>query len=560
MADTGKILREYAGKRLPLAVATAVAICLLVYLRAIFCDFTNLDDPAYVINNSSIRQLDQNLLVSAFTRPYYFGWLPLTSLSFAVDYHFWQLNPMGYHLTNVLLHSCNVGLVVLITDSLCRQKFPLPAMNPAHPWLYPSMLVFTGLLFGLHPMRVEAVAWVSQRKDVLNGLFSLGAVFVYLHYARKKMAGRAAAGAYCLSLVLFLFSLMAKQVSVVLPVMLLVCDWYPLGRLRRDNLSRLLAEKIPYLALSVAVTLLAIRIASGTNVMITAEDFPFYARCLVSGNALFEYCRYLLYPVGILPSFVIGDTIQPSFVVKTVIVVVFTGLCLAAARKRPEPAALWLNFILPLLPVLAFTQAADDTSFASRHTYLPSVAPAIAAGILSARGYLAAAGSKPRLVRTVFPVLATALVIGYGAMTLRLIAAWQDPGTLWTRQIEIEPLGRAYTFRGIYYFSRGRHDEALQDFAQAIRIAREAGREDVFNLLAYHGETLRALGRHEEAVADFTAAISLSRHPQYYFFRGSSLQALGRSGEAAEDFRRAGTNTGPISWFPGTHEQLMKKQ
>ena len=335
MADTGKILHENAGKRLPLAVATAVAICLLVYLRAIFCDFTNLDDPAYVINNSSIRQLDRNLLVSAFTRPHYFGWLPLTSLSFAVDYHFWQLNPLGYHLTNVLLHSCNVGLVVLITDKLLRATvFPQGEGHCRHALI----LLLAGLLWGLHPLRVESVAWVSQRKDVLNGLFTLGAVLFYLRHTQSREGEgeiRRSWRNYYISLGLFACSLMAKQVSVVLPLLLLVVDWYPLQRLERGRAVPDLLEKLPYLFLSVAVSCLTIYFASFSNVMITTEDFPYYARALVSGNALFEYCRFFVYPFGIQPYFVIGDELQPAFAVKSVAVVLLTCYCMYAVRRRP---------------------------------------------------------------------------------------------------------------------------------------------------------------------------------------------------------------------------------
>lgn len=544
------------GKTLSIAACSAAFICLLIYLRSLSCDFTNLDDPAYVINNSAIRHLDWNLLGSALSKPLYFGWLPLTTLSFAIDYHFWQLNPFGYHLTNVVLHCCNVMLVVLIAASIFRQKFPLLTVTPERKWLYPAILIFTGLLFGLHPMRVESVVWVSQRKDVLNGLFTLGAVLCYLRYveqAGKAVDGRGSGRDYCLSLGLFLLSLMAKQVSVVVPVMLLVADWYPLDRLRKENFFRVLAEKLPFFALSVAVSLLTLFIASSNSVMITAEDFPFYARCLVSGNAIFEYCRYLLFPVDIQPFFIIGDSLKQSFLVKTAIVVAFTAICIGTARKKPAPCAIWLCFLLPLLPVLAFTQTADDTSFASRYTYLASVTPSIAAGILLAFGYQSAVVVRARWMCVVILALGAALVSGYGAITLRLISAWQNPGTLWTRQIEIEPLGRAYTFRGIYYFSQGKYVAALGDFDNAFRVAQEADREDVFNLIAYHGETLRAMGRHEEAIEDFSAAIKLSPHPLYYYFRGLSLQALARIAEAEEDFSRAGNNTGSIRWFPSKY-------
>lgn len=559
MADA--IIQKNSNRKVFIAALTAALLCLLVYLRALSCGFINLDDPVYVLNNSTIRQLDLNLLETVFSQPYYFGWLPLTYLSFAVDYHFWGVNPFGYHLTNILLHGCNAGLVVLIAENLFKGRGEMSVegrggeLNSTLISQHSScfILLLAGLLWGLHPLRVESVAWVSQRKDVLNGLFTLGSVLFYLRYvSRKGLAGQSskARGSYWLSLGLFALSLLAKQVSVVLPLLLLVIDWYPLGRICRASLVAVVVEKLPYLILSLSVSFLTIYFASQSNVMISAADFPYYARALVSGTAIFEYCRFFIYPVGIQPYFVIGEELQTAFFIKSVAVVVFTAVCLGLVRKKPFLAATWLCFLLPLLPVLAFTQTADDTAFASRYTYLPSVAPSVAAGILLSKGYDTFAAVRRRFMGFLMLPLVTALIIGYGAVTLHLLAAWKSPGTLWTRQIEIQPLGRAYTFRGNYYFSEKNYPAALEDFARAISIAEQAGRADIFNLIAHHGETLRALGRHEEALEDFTAAIELSGHRQYYYFRGSSLQALGRFAEAARDFSQARGESGPIKWFP----------
>ena len=535
---------------------SAGLICLLVYLKSLRCGFVDMDDPFYIAGNPLIKSLDGKNLLQIFTESHLAAWIPLTYVTFALDYHFWGLNPTGYHLTNALLHAINTMLVVLLAARIFHYLPVKDRIIRSGKYLYPAMLLFTGLLFGIHPLRVESVAWVSERKDVLNGLFSLSSVLFYLRYVQKKtVAGeKRAAIEYCISVGFFLLSLLAKQVSVVLPMMLLVADWYPLGRMRRGNRGRVLIEKLPYLFLALTVSFLTVFLAAKGNVMVPAEDFPFYARCLVSGNAIFEYCRYLLYPVGIVPCFVIGDTIQYSFIIKTAVVVAFTCFCVGTARKWSFLTAVWFLFLLPLLPVLAFTQAADDIAFAARYSYLPSVAPNIAAGILLPVVYLAAARVRPALARIVIPALVVALLIGYGAKTLLLISTWKNPGTLWTRQIKVQPLGRAYSYRGKYRYSIGRYNAALRDFDRAIAIARKAGRDDIFNLIAYRGETLRALGLYEEAIENFTAAISMSPYPQYYYLRGCSLKALGRTEDAEKDFLRAGNNTGPIDWFPAKYE------
>jgi hypothetical protein len=307
---------------------------------------------------------------------------------------------------------------------------------------------------------------------------------------------------------------------------------------------------VPYLVLSLVVSFITLFWASKGNMMIAAIDFPFYARCLVSGNDLFEYCRYLLFPVGIVPFFVIGDTLQFSFIVKSAVVVAFTCYCLGSARKWPFFGAVWATFLLPLLPVLAFTQSADDTAIASRYTYLPSVAPSIAAAILFAVGYMSLQRKGQWLTRSLIPAFILVLVSCYAMLTFRLIAVWNNTGTLWTRQIEVQPLGRAYIYRGIYSSSIGDNNSALNDFTMAINIAQQTGRDDIFNLYAYRGEALKALGMHEAAIDAFTVAINMSQQPLYYYYRGSSYKALGRSAEAEADFRRAGNQRGSLPWFP----------
>ena len=373
-----------------IALAAAV-ICLLVFLRALACDFVGLDDGDYILKNTDIRHLDARLLVSAFTRLFAGDyWMPLTWLSFAVDYRFWGLNPLGYHLTNILLHAANAGLAVLIADRLCRDRFGRPGAFAGYRYLYPGMLLLAGLLFGIHPLRVESVAWVTERKDVLNGLFALGSILCYLDYAHAREDGGGTGTArwyYLLSLVLFVLSLMAKPVSVVIPALLLAADWCPLGRLRKGRILPVLAEKIPFFVGSAAMAAAIILIMSGQNSIASGADLPFGLRVIVSGNAVFEYARLQLFPVGILPFYVLAKAIPPAFAVKTAVVVAVTCLCIYAGRRRPWVCATWFSFVIPLLPVLAFFYNGVDIAFAARFTYLPAVVPSIVAAALCAVAY-----------------------------------------------------------------------------------------------------------------------------------------------------------------------------
>ncbi len=531
-----------------LVAAAAGLICLLVYLKSLSCGFVNYDDPVYILNNPLLGRLDGAMLVDAFTRPYEGWWMPLTWISLAVDHRFWGVNPTGYHLTNIVLHAVNVVLVVLLADRLCTAagigETAVPDAGRSRGWL----LLLAGLFWGMHPLRVESVAWVTERKDVLNGIFTLGALLLYLRYARirEERGGRAALHAYLLSLVLFVLSLMAKSVSVVLPAMLLVADWYPLGRLRTGNVRRMLLEKVPFLAVSVAMSMLTFYLAGQSNYLVPYAYFPFGQRLVVSGNAIFAYCRLFLWPVGIVPYRMIPDPIPDYFTVTTAVALLFCCACVVAGRKRHWVGATWAAFLLPLLPVLAFFQNGDQ-AYAARFTYLSAIAPSIAAAVIvvAARERWGNRGA----VRYLLPGAVCALLAWHAVLTVRLIDVWKSPETFWTRVIEVDPEVIAYKERGRVYHAEGEYDAAIRDFSTAIDRVTGGFRDTVYNLYAFRGESYRAKGDYRAAVRDFTAAISMLPDPTYYYHRGLALEALGMAKEAAEDFARAGDEQGPIVWI-----------
>ncbi len=529
------------------AALLAAIICLLAYLPTLTCGFINYDDPDYVLNNLVIRHLDWNLFTSAFTMPHAGYWMPLTWISFAIDYHFWRLNPLGYHLTNIVLHTVNSGLVVLIADRLFRQNSLYGSTASINKLLYPGMLLLAGLLFGLHPLRVESVAWVTERKDVLNGLFSFGSILFYLRYCQKKAVAGAAASEYILSLAFFVLSLTAKSVSVVIPAMLLVADWYPMGRLKKGNVGAVLVEKIPFLCLSALMTLLTFYYTAQSGFLITYEVFPFWQRFVVSGNAVFEYCRLLLYPIGILPFHMIPDPIPLSFAVKTAVVVILSCCCIFAGRKRPWICATWLVFIFPLLPVLAFFQNGDQ-AFAARFTYLPSVGPSIAAGAIIAVACRKGTGTARHFCFAVSSIFVIIIFL-YVGITARLINVWKTPEAFWSRVIDLDPEVIAFKERGKIHYQNGEYNAAIEDYSAAMKIAAGIFRTTVFNLYAYRGDAFLAAGRYCEAVQDFTTAISMLPHKAYYYRRGLALSALGKPQAAAADFERSGPDPGPMGWF-----------
>ena len=223
-------------------------------------------------------------------------------------------------------------------------------------------------------------------------------------------------------------------------------------------------------------------------------------------------------------------------------IAIFCGICVLQFRKNRWLPATWLLFILPLLPVLGFFQNGAQ-SHAARFTYLPGLALSICAASI----FVALCKKYPLYARFLTAGF-VALLLLYGATTLRHLAAWKNSETLWSRVISIQPIGRAYYLRADYLSQKGRYLEAADDLLKSINIGKGAGYTMMFNLHALRGDALRKAGLNEEAVREFTNAIALNPYPNYFYHRGLSLQALGRVKEAEADFLLAGDEIGPIEW------------
>jgi len=566
---------DLSTENLPVGAAClAGLITFLVFLRALSCGFVNMDDPDYVLNNTLIGSLDPAHISAAFSTIHAGFWMPLTWISLAVDHHFWGMNPLGYHLTNILLHAINTGLVVVIADRLMKGRRTMRGVErllrgerqelmggeesstlcgssqpPSHQ-IYPVILLLAGLLWGIHPLRVESVAWVTERKDVLNGLFLLGSIHCYLRYTqgcRTSADHFWLRRDYALCFILFMLSLMAKPVSVVMPFLLLVIDWYPLHRLHRSNLRQIVAEKAPFLLCSGVTVAATLFFASHSNILTPYDNLTFSQRLAISGNGVFEYCRFMLYPAGILPLHVIDASQMTLYALRGVAFVVFSVVLIYVFRKERWPAAVLFGFLLPLLPVLAFFQNGLQ-AFASRFTYLPSLSPTILLTFLAVSVFEKNGGFGLRFLRQTVLIGGVLLVGAYGVTSWNFIGTWKSTETLWSRIIDLQPTGRAFKERGLYYLSRGMNAEAGRDLAASINFARKADLEEIYKLHALRGVALFKQDLYAEAVHEFDRAISSCSDPKYFFYRGMALMALGRTKEAEADFSQAGGATGPIEW------------
>jgi hypothetical protein len=527
-------------------------ICLLVYLRALGCGFVNYEDPEYVINNPMIRSFDKDFWYWAFaTVPLNF-WVPLLWISFALDYHFWGLNPFGYHLTNMILHAVNTGFIVFIADKIYKITAHEMEKSTDSRYLYPGMLLLAALLFGLHPARVESVVWITERKDVLNGLFTFASIYCYLRYVEKKDADKPKAlvlREYVVSIILFILSLTAKPGSIFVPFAMLVMDWYPLGRFRKNRIMLLLAEKAPYLLLAIPVIAASVIGRASQGGYNSLMDYPFTVRLVAAGNSILEYFNLMLLPVGILPYHHLPRPVPIYYIYKAAIAyLAIIGIIWLLRKKSPWLVAIVLFFVVTLFPALHFFADGYQVILAPRYTYLASLLPVVIIAVMIFKGYEQLL-ARQRYFGYIFAGLMVVLLVFYSVTTHRLIGDWKDSGAMWTKVIANQPFEKAYFFRGEYLAEKGNYVDAVNDYTTCIILSAGLTGPKMYNVYAYRGYALMKGGNYADALDDFNTALSMYPHPLYYHYRGLLLKELGRFTEAEEDFKQAGNASGPIFWM-----------
>jgi tetratricopeptide (TPR) repeat protein len=348
---------------------------------------------------------------------------------------------------------------------------------------------------------------------------------------------------------------MVKPVGVVLPLMLLVLDWYPLARFKRGALTRVFADKIPFLLFSCAISALTLYHAASNRILRPYGFLSIGERLVISGNAIFEYCRLLVLPLGINPLQLITLPLPGIWTVKSAIAGIACLLVYAGRKQRWLPAV-WLCFLLPLLPVLAIFQNGDQ-ALAARYTYLPSIAPCIATAILIATACVRLGENGAGPLRNTLVAAVFACLLFYAGMTFYLTKVWDNGETYWTRVVAMQPIAMPFFERGEFYDKSGRYAEAISDYTAALERASGDHRRYSYNIYAFRGEAYRSIGNYAEAVRDLTTAIRMSPHRIYYYCRGMALKELGQSVEAEEDFKIAGGEKGTIGfWYkdPDTEE------
>ncbi len=442
--------------------AAVFALTVCAFLPALANEFVDWDDDVNFLRNVHYRGFGAEQLRWMFTTFYVGHYMPLTWLSCALDHAVWGMDPRGYHLTNLLLHAATAVLLYGALRALLRVAAPTASVRAG------ALAAAAGALsWSLHPLRVESVAWATERRDVLAGLLVVGALRAYVaRFGARFGPNGAARGAYGLALLLFGLSLFAKTAAVALPLVLLLLDAWPLRRLGRAAL----VEKLPFLALTALGVVLAWRgQVESTTALVTLDDYPLSRRLAQAGWSVAFYVQKTLLPVGLSPFYWLDrglDPLSAPFVVRGALALAATCAALALRRRAPLFAVAWFGYLLLVAPFVGLTQAGMQSA-ADRYAYFAAL-PFAGVGAWAALRL----GARPAGAAAVVVVLAA-----LGALSFRQTTFWRDSATLWTRVVDVDPAHAVGLHRrGVALHRVGRYAEAVEAYERSLEL--RPGRDD----------------------------------------------------------------------------------
>jgi len=452
-----------------------VCICLtvltwIVFGQTVWHDFINYDDPRYVYENTKITTgLSFGAIAWAFTHVHSTNWHPLTTISHMLDCQLYGLRPGWHHFTNVLLHTLAVILLFLA----------LTKMTGAF-W----RSAFVAAIFAIHPLRVESVAWIAERKDVLSGVFFMLTLLAYVCYTRLPSARR-----YLIVVFMLACGLMSKPMLVTLPFVLLLLDYWPLDRIRGQFWMRVL-EKLPLVALS-AISSIATLVAQKGAVGWT-EDLPIFERI---NNAVVSYVLYIwqmFWPARLAVFYPHPENALPlwQIISSLLLLVCISAIAIALRKQKPYLVTGWLWYLGMLVPVIGLVQVGWQGR-ADRYTYLPQIGLYIA--LTWAIADLTASWRRQRTI------LSVAALLVVGVLSFRAFVQtsyWRDSETLFKEALAVTTNNDvAENNLGIVFLGQGKLDEAISllQAAVALRPDNSPAHENLAKALLQKGEVADAL-------------------------------------------------------------------
>jgi Flp pilus assembly protein TadD len=527
-----------------------VILCLLLVVATLALynpvnrhPFVNYDDDRYITENPHVHNgLTWRTITWVFTATEQGNWHPLTWLSHALDYQLFHQNPAGHHFTSLLIHAANAVLLFLFLMYATRR-------------LGPSL--FVAALFALHPINVESVAWVAERKNVLCTFFFFATLIAYCWYARQPDWRR-----YLVFAGLFLLGLMSKPMVITLPFVLLLLDYWPLGRIRGGHadataapLSKLVVEKLPLIALSAASAVITMQAQRAGGAIRSTAQFSLAVRL---ENAVMAYAMYLwkmIWPSHLSPIYPHpGDSLAGWQVGTSALVLLAMTAVALKFRARRYLLTGWLWFLGALVPVIGLVQVGDQ-AMADRYAYIPLVG----IFIMIAWGIADLADSK-QIGLVVRVILAACVLLALSFATNRQLGYWSSNYDLWTHAVAVT--GRNFIAQdnlGGALLWLGKTDEAYLHFQAAAEI-NPLDPMSRSNLGAY----LQEHGHMAEAIEKYNRVITLTSDPGLlaatYANLGAAYRKLGEDEKARTSYDQAlRLNPNQYNAYLGLGELLEKQ-
>lgn len=504
-----------------------------LFWRVVNCEFINLDDPQYVLENPQVQAgLTRESVSWALTTTQAANWHPLTWLSLEIDATLFGLNPAGYHAVNLALHVANTVLLFWALTFMTGEVVPSACV---------------AALFAIHPLHVESVAWVSERKDVLSTLFWILTLIAYTWYAQRPSVGR-----FAVVIVLFALGLCAKSMVVTLPCVLLLLDYWPLrrwnhsvdkttaARIQPASAARLLLEKAPLFVLSAGGSLIAVFSQTHGGAVAPMAMLPWNYRLMNAADAYLAYLWKTIWPLNlsiVCPHPMNRQSSSVAAVAAAILAAMTFWVC-RRWRRQPYLAVGWFWFLGTLVPVIGVVQVGNQ-AIADRYTYIPLI------GIFMACAWgLAELVRKQRLSGSLVGALGIVACASFGACTWVQLGYWRDDVALWRHAIEITGRhAQACEGLGLALLRRGLAREAIP-FLSDVTVGYPDNDAGHFNL----GRALMAIGEVSSAKAELQKTLRLN--PRHVGALEHLALLLGTEGrwDDAERVLRDALKVQPPSW------------
>jgi tetratricopeptide (TPR) repeat protein len=485
-----------------------IILALIVFSPVFTADFVNWDDDYYVIKNTTIQSAGN--LGKILKEPVQGNFHPATMLSLAIDYWISDGKPQWFHAVNVFLHLVNIVLVFFFFYLFAGKKIWIAAV--------------TALLFAIHPLHVESVAWISERKDLLYSAFFLGGLLLYLKYLKKNSLA-VLSGVF----ILFLFSLLSKPAAVVFPLALLAIDFY-FNRLKQ---RRTYMEKIPFFVLSLVFGIITLQVQKAYGAYSDEGIYPLSSRFFFGNYGIMMYLVKTVFPFRLCafyPFPAVNVNLPFVYYLSFPFTLALIMLFAFSVKRYKEIAFALLFYGINLILVLQFF-AVGNAVIADRYTYIPLLGPFFLAGFYVQR-YMD--GKKGR-IPLVFGILLAVVVLSLVIISRKQASSWKDGGTLWDQAIKVAPSSKAYANRGVIHKKEGDTRKALEMFSQAVSMD-----DNQTDALVNRANIYYSQQKYMSAIADYSRCIAVEPdNEKAYANRGAAYLAIGLTDSALIDLNRA---------------------